>query len=166
MYYAYQNSVKDEEIASNKETIKKQGYLLAASEQSPTKISWVKSDSLILLDFSESFVKYFLEPYGIKREDFIGYSDFKVFPKAAAKEFREDDRKALECFCPVKGLTNTIYYKGDSFTFYSVKYPVIFENGDTGVAGEGTFVKLSDLDMDTIAILEDIEIMDSSFLIE
>ena len=70
----------------------------------------------------------------------IGKSDYSVFPKETADAFTRDDSLVLDCFC-TKEFLNPTKHKEDSVFWNSVKYPVIFLNGDTGVAGEGTFIK-------------------------
>lgn len=118
----------------DEKTIKNQSYLIQASKQNPN-IQWVKNKDFVLIDINNAFVKYLLEPNGLSREDCVGYTDFNIRDSTSALEYQKYDQKAIDCFCSTVQIIKAPYY-GDSILFTAIKYPVIFENGDTGVAGD------------------------------
>jgi len=86
----------------------------------------------------------FEELFGVQNDEVRGKTDYDIFPKEAAEQFRNNDLKVLSerRSCQVE---ERVHQKGDMHTYLSVKFPLYDESGDIvsvcGISTDITDVK-------------------------
>ena len=132
--YEWKAQEDEQKIEVQEVKLDEQSMLIEARKQSPN-LYWVKDSELRLIELNDVFVKYLLTPNGLKKEDYIGFTDFKVWDSVSAAAYQEYDKKAIDCMCPIVQVIKAPYY-GDTALFVAIKYPVVFDNGSIGVGGD------------------------------
>lgn len=80
------------------ETLQKHKYNEAIFEMLDNMplIAWIKNNDYTMLWLSKSYETYFLKSQGITRDDYIGKTDYDVYPKNIADAYRTEDIKIMQ----------------------------------------------------------------------
>lgn len=107
--------------------------LESAHNDSPLP-KWLKDENGTILALNESYEKTFLVPLGKTMQDYIGKTDFDVWPETIARSFLENDRAAMET-----GLVDTLELvpngKGEMIKWRIIKYPRYAGSVLIGISG-------------------------------
>lgn len=122
---------------SQRKIITEQSNIITAFNQSPN-FHWIKDNGFVMLDLNDSYEETLLSPYGISRNDYIGFTDFDIWDEMTANIFRNFDKEVLECMCPIYRREIAILGE-DTIQFKTVKFPVMFSDSTIGIGGTAFF---------------------------
>lgn len=97
---------------------------------------WLKDTSLKMLTLNKAYEDVFLKPIGKKISDYVGKTDYEIWPKEVADKFTENDLRALEKGGKWSGI-EPIWLKDNNVSKFWRIYKHVERIGDTivGVAG-------------------------------
>jgi len=101
-------------------------------DNSPT-VAWMKDEKGHYVYISETFQKRF----GVRPEDYVGKTDFEIFPHAMAEEFRKNDRAALAAGHAIEIIEKSFGRDGELRGWLNYKFPLQDASGQVLVAGIG-----------------------------
>ena len=95
---------------------------------------WLKDENGTMLACNRSYEELFLLPMGKTRADYIGYSDFDVWPEDVAKTFIAND---IEVYRNGKIFNSTERFPVDGIItdYHVIKYPRYAGGQKIGIAG-------------------------------
>lgn len=95
--------------------------------------AWLKDTDGVMLALNKSYEDIILQPMGKTASDYIGKTDFDIWPKDVAQKFKEEDSKVLQS---KKALTfkESINIGGVILNMITIKY-VKFASGHTVTVG-------------------------------
>jgi PAS domain-containing protein len=93
---------------------------------------WVKDTDGTILTINRAYEKQFLEPLGKTASDYIGKTDFDIWPEEYAKKFQDNDVKALR---GVVYLNEIIPINNKVIELVVIKYPRKINNTVIGIGG-------------------------------
>jgi PAS domain-containing protein len=109
--------------------------LLGSAHDSSPLPSWLKDTDGTMLSLNQAYASAFLEPNGIKIEDYIGRSDFAVWPKDIAEEYQKNDLQVLKTRKDFIGEEN-IYINGKATKWKIIKWVRYVGRLPIGIAGK------------------------------
>jgi len=96
-------------------------------------IAWMKDEQGQYIYMSETYLQHF----GIRPEDRQGKTDFEIYPRAIAEEFRKNDRAVLTAGEPIEVIEEAIGLDGEPCTWLAYKFPFQDTSGQLFVGGIG-----------------------------
>ena len=69
--------------------------LMESAHQDLPLPQWLKDRNGIMLAFNQSYEETFLVPIGVTKNEYIGRSDYDIWPEEIAKQYAINDRKVL-----------------------------------------------------------------------
>jgi len=109
--------------------------LLGSAHDSSPLPSWLKDTDGTMLSLNQAFVSAFLEPNGINMDDYIGNTDFAVWPKEVAEEYQKNDLEVLKTRKDFIG-EETIYLNGKTTKWKIIKWVRYVGRLPIGIAGK------------------------------
>jgi PAS domain S-box-containing protein len=97
---------------------------------SPT-IAWMKDEQGRYVYVSETHEKR----VGVRMADQMGHTDFDIYPRATAEQFRRNDQAALEAGHPIEIIEETVSLQGAPCYWLAYKFPIHDVSGQVFVAG-------------------------------
>jgi len=82
-------------------------------------VAWMKDEQGHYIYMNETYLKHF----GIREEDRRGKTDFEIYPRAIAEQFRENDEAALSVGHPIEVTEDSIGPDGEPCTWLAYKFP-------------------------------------------
>tara|TARA_R110002012_G_scaffold320805_1_gene545661 strand:- start:5553 stop:6206 length:654 start_codon:yes stop_codon:yes gene_type:complete len=122
-------------IRRDQEKIKNSLLLLSMSEDNYPAPKWLKSVDGVMLRLNKAYEKEFLLPFDITRDDYIGHTDFEIWPHEVAKKFREKDQMVIRSGEPITDIETVEYPDGTKENLEVTKYPWTINGTVFGVAG-------------------------------
>lgn len=116
-------------------TLRNQLILLESAHQDLPIPMWLKDTELKMIVLNESYVDVFLTPLGKKSGDYIGKTDFDVWPEEIAKKFIEHDRKVMRTKKTFIGVESVVDGDGQKVPYKIIKYPRYAGKTIIGIAG-------------------------------
>jgi len=96
-------------------------------------VAWMKDEQGHYIYMNETYLKHF----GIREEDRRGKTDFEIYPRAIAEQFRENDEAALSVGHPIEVTEDSIGPDGEPCTWLAYKFPFEDTSGQIFVGGIG-----------------------------
>lgn len=96
-------------------------------------VAWMKDEQGHYIYMNETYLKHF----GIREEDRRGKTDFEIYPRAIAEQFRENDEAALSVGHPIEVTEDSIGPDGEPCTWLAYKFPFEDNSGQIFVGGIG-----------------------------
>lgn len=96
--------------------------------------SWIKDVEGNIIFINKSYEEIFLKPRGFSRFDYVGKTDYAVWPKEIADAFSENDRTVKRTKERWEGIEK-VGTNGSSEDYWIIKYPIIYNREVIGVAG-------------------------------
>jgi PAS domain S-box-containing protein len=96
-------------------------------------VAWMKDRQGHYIYMNETYLRHF----GIRLEDRWGKTDFDVYPRAIAEQFRENDETALAVGHPIEVTEDSISPDGEPCTWMAYKFPFEDTSGEIFVGGIG-----------------------------
>jgi len=96
-------------------------------------VAWMKDEQGHYIYMNETYLKHF----GIREEDRRGKTDFEIYPRAIAEQFRENDEAALSAGHPIEVTEDSIGPDGEPCTWLAYKFPFEDNSGQIFVGGIG-----------------------------
>jgi PAS domain S-box-containing protein len=96
-------------------------------------VAWMKDEQGHYIYMNETYLKHF----GIRLEDRRGKTDFEIYPRAIAEQFRENDEAALAAGHPIEVTEDSIGPDGEPCTWLAYKFPFEDTSGQIFVGGIG-----------------------------
>jgi hypothetical protein len=104
---------------------------------------WLKDTNGVMLFLNEEYSRTLLQPIGKQSSDYIGFTDFDVWDKATAKEFRSHDKDVMR---KKKAVQFKEIWEGSNGNIYEgtvLKYPrFLNRNTVIGIGGIILEIKL------------------------
>ncbi len=101
-------------------------------DHSPS-VAWLKDGRGHYIYMSETYLKHF----GIRPEDRLGKTDFEIYPRPIAEQFRMNDAAALAAGQPVEFTEESVDVDGNPCTWLAYKFPFHDASGQLFVGGIG-----------------------------
>lgn len=95
---------------------------------------WMKNEKLVLDYINDEYERVFLSPRGLKKEDYLGKSDFEVWPEKVAEMFREHDAEVLKTGTSFNGREDVVDENGKVTKWRVMKFIRKIPRGVCGVA--------------------------------
>ena len=95
---------------------------------------WLKDKFGIMLSLNKAYEKVFLDNIGKSKSEYIGYTDFEVWPEATAEKFTADDRKVLSEGIAIH-MFEDIDFGSHIETWMVLKYPRFSDGVIIGIGG-------------------------------
>ena len=96
-------------------------------------VAWMKDAQGRYIYINEPYQKHF----GIRLEDRQGKTDFEVYPRAIAEQFRNNDQAALNAGHPIEVIEESLSPDGKACFWLAYKFPFQDASGQVFVAGIG-----------------------------
>ena len=96
-------------------------------------VAWMKDQQGHYIYMNETYLKHF----GIRMEDRRGKTDFDIYPRAIAEQFRENDEAARAVGHPIEVTEDSISPDGEPSTWLAYKFPFEDTSGEIFVGGIG-----------------------------
>ncbi len=96
-------------------------------------VAWMKDKQGRYIYMNETYLTHF----GVRLEDRWGKTDFDVYPRAIAEQFRENDETALALGHPIEVTEDSISPDGEPCTWIAYKFPFEDTSGEIFVGGIG-----------------------------
>ena len=98
---------------------------------------WLKNTSFEMLSVNQAYEDVFLRPAGLRATDYIGKTDFDIWPDEVARKFVENDKKAMEGKGEYWSGIEPLWVKDNDVSKLWViyKYPRYFGKVCIGIAG-------------------------------
>lgn len=104
---------------------------LKAFTSNSAVLAWMKDAEGRYVFLSGNYIQRF----NLKPEDFLGKTDFELWPQEIAEEFRENDRKVLKENQPIESIEKSPAAKGTFHYWLSSKFPFQDHTGKRFVGG-------------------------------
>jgi len=132
---------KDKEI----QHLRNQLLIFESSHSDVPVPIWLKDTNGIMLFLNDEYEKAILRPLNKTKKDYIGETDFKIFPSDIASNFRKHDRRVQTQKKPIRfkerwQSTDGQWVEGDI-----IKYPR-FLNRDTVIGIGGIIINIKEVD--------------------
>ena len=122
-------------LEASYEKLRANMLLVSMAEDNYPAPKWLKSPDGVMLRLNKAYETEFLLPFGITRSDYIGRTDFEIWPDEIARKFREKDQFVIKTGEPVTTIEVVEYPDGTRENFEVTKYPWIINGTVLGVAG-------------------------------
>lgn len=123
------------ELSTENLMLKNTITLLSSSNDDLPFPKWVKNSNFVMLKANKLYEKVFLEPQGLSLINYIGKTDYEVYPKHLADEYRENDLEVFNTGEVYTGVEDVVAF-GKHEKWFIIKYRWKASNGITlGVAG-------------------------------
>lgn len=109
--------------------------LLESAHNNSPLPTWLKDTDGTMLALNQACEELFLKPNGIKIENYIGSTDYAVWPKEIAREYEKNDLFVLRTKEDFVG-TETVLINGEKTQWRIIKYIRYIGNLPIGVAGK------------------------------
>jgi len=96
-------------------------------------VAWLKDEQGHYIYMNEPYQRHF----GLRLEDRLGKTDFEIYPRAIAEQFKKNDQGALAAGHPVEFTEESIDHDGNPCTWLAYKFPFHDASGQTFVGGIG-----------------------------
>lgn len=106
---------------------------------------WLKDTNGIMLFLNSEYEEKILKPINKTSEDYIGETDFKIYPPNIAKEFRKHDRRVLTQKKPIRFKERWQGADGQWLEGDIIKYPR-FLNRNTVIGIGGIIIDVKEVD--------------------
>ena len=113
-----------------------QSFFVVNSQQSSPFAFWQKSKNGVMMSLNDVYVDIFLKPRNIAKYQYLGYTDYDVWPKKIADEFTRNDKWVIENGKKWQGY-ETVIVNGNITQWRIIKWPIWNEKMTeiVGVAG-------------------------------
>lgn len=96
---------------------------------------WLKNEKGMVLFANKHYEDMFLKPIGKSISDYVGNTDFHVWPRDVALQFRAHDAQVIRNKAPLRVIEEIIVEDGRKLYLDVLKYPRFSEGQTIGVAG-------------------------------
>ena len=131
---------KDQEI----QHLRNQLIIFESSHSDVPVPIWLKDTNGVMLFVNSEYEKKILMPLNKTSEDYIGETDFKIYPTDVAKEFRKHDRRVMTQKKPIRFKERWQNSDGDWYEGDILKYPR-FLNRDTVIGIGGLIIDIKEV---------------------
>jgi PAS domain-containing protein len=138
-------SNKDKEI----QHLRNQLIIFESSHADVPVPIWLKDTNGIMLFLNSEYENKILRPINKTSEDYIGETDFKIYPPNIAKEFRKHDRRVLTQKKPIRFKERWQGSDGQWLEGDIIKYPR-FLNRNTVIGIGGLIIDIKEIDDEDI----------------
>ena len=107
--------------------------LESAQNDSPLPM-WLKDTDGTMLALNGAYEEMFLIPNGLKMQDYIGKTDYDIWPEEIAKQYRAHDSKVYKSGKTFKG-PERVVVNGEDVPITVIKYVRYSGNLKIGIAG-------------------------------
>ena len=97
--------------------------------------SWLKDVDGVMLYVNRAYEEVFLSPYGVKSEDYVGHTDFEVWPEDIARQFVLNDQKVIRSKQTLEDYEDIQMEGGEMTRWRIIKYPRFSGRRIIGIAG-------------------------------
>lgn len=106
---------------------------------------WLKDTNGVMLFVNTEYEEKVLKPINKTSEDYIGETDFKIYPPNIAKDFRKNDRRVLTQKKPIRFKEKWQGADGQWLQGDIIKYPR-FLNRNTVIGIGGLIIDIKEID--------------------
>jgi len=96
---------------------------------------WLKDTSGKMIFLNAPYEELFLSPRGYTIHDYIGNTDFAVWPEEVAVAFQRNDKQVMLTKKPYEGVEMLVDKNGTEYYVDFIKWPRFFEKKVIGIAG-------------------------------
>ena len=95
---------------------------------------WVKDLNSIVLYVNDAYEREFLKPFGYSKYDYIGKTDFQIWPEELARNYVQNDRKVIDSKIILYTVEQTSN-EADGEKWFIIKYLRYAAGKPIGIAG-------------------------------
>jgi len=115
--------------------LRQQINLLESRTQSLPVAAWLKDLNYVMLTLNDEYERLFLLPKSLNKSNYIGQTDYDIWPEEVAKRFRKHDEWVIKYKQTLKVIESYQDANGVTRQLYVVKYPWSAGGVVVGVGG-------------------------------
>lgn len=123
------------ELKAHNEILKEKVNLLESSHMKVPLPMWLKDREGRMLSLNKHYEEVFLAPMGLTAQDYIGKTDFDIWPEEVARKFVDNDNRAFATNNTQYTLEPVPGTNGEITEWIIVKYIRYIDNIAVGIAG-------------------------------